>query len=55
MKVLVIEEIKYLTKFSHEVNDYPMFIINKVAQQELNYSQNKNRRAKITKLIIEFS
>ena len=42
---LVKEEIKYLTKVFHEVNDYPMSIINTVAQQELNDSQSKNRRA----------
>ena len=36
---------KYLTKVFHEVNDYPMSIINTIAQQELNDSQSKNRRA----------
>ena len=39
------EEIKCLTKVFHEVNDYPMSIINTIAQQELNDSQSKNRRA----------
>ena len=42
---LVNEEMKYLTKVFHEVNDYPMSIINTIAQQELNDSQSKNRRA----------
>ena len=42
---LMKEEIKYLTKVFHEVNDYPMTIINTIAQQELNDSQSKNRRA----------
>ena len=42
---LMKEEIKYLTKVFHEVNDYPMSIINTIAQQELNDSQSKNRRA----------
>ena len=36
---------KYLTKVFHEVNDYPMSIINTIAQQQLNDSQSKNRRA----------
>ena len=36
---------KYLTKVFHKVNDYPMSIINAIAQQELNDSQSKNRRA----------
>ena len=39
------EEMQYLTKVFHEVNDYPMSIINAIAQQELNDSQSKNRRA----------
>ena len=34
----------YLTKVFHKVNDYPMPIINTVAQQQLNYSQSKIRR-----------
>ena len=42
---LVKEEMKYLTNVFHEVNDYPMSIINTIAQQELNDSQSKNRRA----------
>ena len=29
----------------HEVDDYPMSIINAIAKQELNDSQSKNRRA----------
>ena len=33
-------EMKYLTKVFHEVNDYPMSIINSIAQQELNDSQS---------------
>ena len=36
---------KYLAKVFHEVNDYPMSIINAIAQQELNDSLSKNRRA----------
>ena len=28
------EEMKYLTKVFHEVNDYPMSIINTIAEQE---------------------
>ena len=36
---------KHLTKVFHEVNDYPMSIINKIAQQELSDRQSKNRRA----------
>ena len=40
---------KYLTKVFHEVNDYPMAIINTIAQQELNDSQSKDRRAKTNK------
>ena len=36
---------KYLTKVFHEVNDYPMSIINAIAQQELNDSLSKNSRA----------
>ena len=46
---LVKEEIKYLTKVLHEVNDYPMPIVNTIAQQELNDSQSKNRRAETNK------
>ena len=42
---LVNEEIKYLTKVFHEVTEYPMSIMNKSVQQELNDSQIKNRRA----------
>ena len=42
---LMKKEIKYLTKVFHEVNNYPMSIINTIAQQELNDSQSKNRRA----------
>ena len=42
---LMKEAKKYLTKVLHEVNDYPMSIINAIAQQELNDSQSKNRRA----------
>ena len=38
---------KYLTKVFHEVNNYPMSIINTIAQQELKDSQSKNRRAEI--------
>ena len=37
---LVKEEMKYLTKVFHEVNDYPMSIINAIAQQELYDSQS---------------
>ena len=40
---------KYLTKVFHEVNDYSMSIINAIAQQELNDSQSKNRRAETYK------
>ena len=40
---------KYLTKVFLEVNDYPMSIINAIAQQELNDSQSKNRRAETNK------
>ena len=32
-------------KVFHEVHNYPMSIINAIAQQELNDSQSKNRRA----------
>ena len=32
-------------KVFQEVNEYPMSIINKIAEQELNYSQSKNRTA----------
>ena len=46
---LVNEEMKYLTKVFHEVNDYPMSIINTIAQQELSDSQSKNRRAENNK------
>ena len=35
---------KYHTKVFHKVNDYPMSIISKIAQRELNDSQSKNRR-----------
>ena len=42
---LMKEAKKYLTKVFHEVNDYPMSIINAIAQRELNDSQSKNRRA----------
>ena len=40
---------KYLTKEFHEVNDYPMSIINTITQQKLNDSQSKNRRAETNK------
>ena len=40
---------KYLTKVFLEVNDYPMSIVNAIAQQELNDSQSKNRRAETNK------
>ena len=43
-ETLVNEETKYLMKAFHEVNDYPMSIINVIAQKELNDSQSKNRR-----------
>ena len=36
---------KYLTKVFHEVNDYPMSIINTIAEKELNDSQSKNNGA----------
>ena len=39
------EEMKNLTKVFHEVNNYPVPIINATAQQELNISQSKERRA----------
>ena len=42
---LVKEEMKYLTKVFHEVNDYPMSIINTIAEKELNDSQSKNNGA----------
>ena len=42
---LVKEEMKYLTKVFHEVNDYSMSVMNTIAQQELNDSQNKIRKA----------
>ena len=42
---LVTEEMKYLTKVFHEVNNYPMSIVNSIVQQEPNHSQSKNRRA----------
>ena len=35
---------KYLVKVFHEVNDYPMSIINSIAKQELSLSRSKNRR-----------
>ena len=41
---LVNEKMKYHTKVFHKVNDYPMSIISKIAQRELNDSQSKNRR-----------
>ena len=47
--ILVREKIKYLTKVFYEVNDYPMSIINTITQQELNDSQNENRRAETNK------
>ena len=40
---------KYLTKEFHEVNDYPMSIINTITQQKLNDSQSKNRAAETNK------
>ena len=43
------EKMKYLTKVLHEVNDYLMSIINTITQQELNDSQNENRRAETNK------
>ena len=49
---LVNEKMKYLTKVFHEVNNYPMSIINKIGQQELNDSQSKNRRAETNFSII---
>ena len=52
---LVKEEMKYLTKVFHEVNDYPMSITNAIAQQELNDSQSKIEEQKPTKLPIKFS
>ena len=36
---------KYLMKVFCEARDSPMSIINAIAQQELNHSQSKNRRA----------
>ena len=38
-------EMKYLAKVFHEVNNYPMSIINKTAPQELHDSESKSRRA----------
>ena len=46
-KSLVNEEIKYLTKVFHGVSNYPMSIINKIAQKELNDCQSKNRRTEL--------
>ena len=45
---------KYLTKVFHKLNDYSMSIKNAMAQQELNDSQSKNRRAE-TKKTSKFS
>ena len=42
---LVKEEMKYLANLFQEDTNYPMSIINTIAQQELNDSQSKNRRA----------
>ena len=39
------EEMKYLTKVFHEFNDYPMSILNTIAQQGLNDSQSKSGKA----------
>ena len=46
---LVKEEMKYLANLFHEVTNYSMSIINTIAQQELNDSQSKNRRAETYK------
>ena len=42
---LLNEEIKYLTKEFHEINNYLMSIINSIAWPDLNHSQNKDWRA----------
>ena len=46
---LVKEEMEYLTKVFHKLNDYPLPIINAIAQQELNDSQNKKKKAESSK------
>ena len=40
---------EYLTKVFHKLNDYPLPIINAIAQQELNDSQNKKKKAESSK------
>ena len=40
---------KFLIKVFHKLNDYPLPIINAIAQQELNDSQNKNKKAESSK------
>ena len=42
-------------KVFQEVNKYPMSIINKIAEQELNYSKVKIEQQKLMKLPVEFS
>ena len=54
-KSLVKEEMKYLTKVFHEVNDYPQSIINTIAQQEFNIVELKKEEQKLTNLPINFS
>ena len=46
------EEMKYLMKVFHKVNDYPMSIINKIAQQD---RQSKIRRTETNEILIKFS
>ena len=43
--ILFNDELKCQTKIFHETNDYPMPMINKIVQQELNHNQRKNRTA----------
>lgn len=49
------EKMKYLKKVFHEVNDYPMSIITKIAQQELMIDKIKKEGKILMKLPIKFS
>ena len=46
---------KYITKVFHQVNDYPMSIINSIEQQELNDVKVRMEEQKLKKPPIKFS